>query len=50
MIYTHINSANKQYLANPFDNLVQEENGRLRDNDNNILVKGSISPEYYWGY
>ena len=50
MIYTHISTAKVQNLANPFDELVQEEIEVLRDNGNNKLQKGAIIPENYWGY
>ncbi len=50
MIYTHISTAKIQNMANPFDELVQEEIAAQRDNGNKKLQKGSIIPENYWGY
>ena len=50
MIYTHVSTAKIQHLANPFDELVNEEMERLRDNNHKISQKSSVIPEDYWGY
>jgi integrase/recombinase XerD len=50
MIYTHVSTAKIQDLANPFDELVNEEMDRLRDNNHRIPQKSSVIPENYWGY
>lgn len=50
MIYTHVSTSKIQDLANPFDELVNEEMERLRDNNHKISQKSSVIPEDYWGY
>ena len=50
MIYTHISAEKLRNLANPFDELVQEEIESLRGNGNTIVKKSTIIPEKFWGY
>ena len=50
MIYTHISTAKIQNLANPFDELVQEEMESMRDISNKLSEKSAVIPVKYWGY
>ena len=50
MLYTHISTAKIQNLANPFDELVQEEMDDLQDNNNSKHQKSTVIPEKFWGY
>ena len=49
MIYTHVSTIKIQDLANPFDELIQEEFDKLQDNGNKNLPKGALIPDKNWG-
>lgn len=49
MIYTHVSTVKIQDMANPFDELVQEEIDMLQDKQHKKLPKGMLIPEKMWG-
>ena len=50
MIYTHVSTVKIQDMANPFDELVQEEIDKLQDKGHKNLPKGTLIPQKSWGF